>query len=116
MSTLATTFGVILNGLKAVIAELAAKDRPRTQFLVQIWTRLNKTIQRFEKLVTNWRNNSIPKQRHRPGRKSRPRTTGELGSVKGLGGSTVRRDGEAIVQAIATAVVDSPPEQRSPGI
>jgi hypothetical protein len=82
MSALATTFGTILNGLKAVIAELAAKDRPRTQFLVQIWTRLNTTIQRFEKLVTHWRNNTLPRQRKRAPRPGRPSTTPSLPAGK----------------------------------
>ncbi len=76
MTTLATTFRAILSGLQAVIAQIAYNDRPRGQFLVQIWTRLSRTIQRFEKLVTNWRNNTLPKQgKPRPGRPARPKRT-----------------------------------------
>jgi hypothetical protein len=71
MSPLATRFREILSGLLAFIATVAAKERPRTEFLVRVHGHLNRTIQRFEKLVAHWRNNTLPKQRHRPGQKPR---------------------------------------------
>ena len=73
MTTLATIFRAILTDLQKVIAPIAAKDR--TQFLVRIYYHLSRTIQRFEKLVTHWRNNSLPRQRSRPSRPSHARIT-----------------------------------------
>jgi len=79
MTTLATIFRAILTDLQKVIAPIAAKDRTRTAFLVRIWTHLARTIQRFEKLVTHWRNNTLPKPgKPRPGRTPRPQTTPRL--------------------------------------
>jgi hypothetical protein len=75
MSALATTFRTILHGLKAVIARIAANDRPRTAFLVGIYGHLSRTVSRFEALVAHWRANTLPKQRHRPGRTPRLRAT-----------------------------------------
>jgi hypothetical protein len=80
MTTLTTPFRSILNGLKAVIAQIASKDRPRAIFLITIHTHLNRTIQRFEKLVAHWRANTLPKQRHRPNQTPRPNTTPRLPS------------------------------------
>ena len=61
MTTLATHFRTILSGLQVVIGIVAAKDRARDAFLARIHHHLNRTIQRFEKLVAHWRNNSLPK-------------------------------------------------------
>jgi hypothetical protein len=73
MSLLATTFRSILTGLKAVIAQIAAKERPRTEFLVRVYSHIGRTLQRFEKLVANWRAGTLPKPgKPRPGRPSRP--------------------------------------------
>ena len=78
MTTLATQFRTILAGLQAVIGIIAAKNPPHLPLLTQIYFHLNRTIQRFERLVTHWRNNTLPKQRQRAPRPARPRTTPRL--------------------------------------
>ena len=79
MSTLATHFRAILAGLQVVIGIVAANDRPRLGFLACIHNHLNRTIQRFEKLVANWRAGTLPKPgKPRPGRPARPQTTTRL--------------------------------------
>jgi hypothetical protein len=78
MNPLATLFRTILTGLNAVIAQIANKNRTKTDFLITIHRHLNCTIQRFEKLVAHWQAGTLPKQRTRPGRKSHPRTTPRL--------------------------------------
>ena len=76
MSPLETSFRAILSGLQVVIGIVAANDRARGAFLACIHNHLNRTIQRFEKLVTHWRNNTLPKQgKPRPGRPSHARST-----------------------------------------
>ena len=81
MSTLATHFRAILAGLQVVIGIVAANDRPRLAFLACIHNHLNRTIQRFEKLVANWRAGTLPKTgKPRPGRPARPQTTPRLPS------------------------------------
>ena len=85
MTTLATTFRAILTGFQAVIGIVARKEPHRDAFLAQIYHHLNRTIQRFEKLVAHWRNNTLPRQRKpRPGAgalrpsPARPQTTPRL--------------------------------------
>ena len=79
----AALFRTILTGLMAVIATIAAKDRTRTEFLVRVHHHLNRTIQRFGRLVAHWRNNTLPKQgKPRPGRPTRPQTTLRLPTGK----------------------------------
>jgi hypothetical protein len=82
MTDFATRFRTILSGLMAFIATVAAKDRPRADFLVRIHHHLNRTIQRFERLATHWRNNTLPKQRSRPGRPARPQAAPRLPTGK----------------------------------
>ncbi len=78
MHSIATTFRAILAGLQVVITLLAVKNPATTPILVRISHHLNRTVRRFETLVTHWRNNTLPKQRHRPGRPSRPQITQRL--------------------------------------
>ena len=79
MTTLSTIFRAILSDLQKVIAPIAAKERTRTEFLVRVWQHLNRTIQRFEKLVAHWRAGTLPKPgKPRPGRKQYPQTTPRL--------------------------------------
>ncbi len=66
MNTLATPFRTILKGLQAVIGIVLTKERHREPILTRIYLHLNRTLARFEKLVANWQNNTLPKQRHRP--------------------------------------------------
>ena len=65
MTTLAAPFRSILTGLMAVIGRVAVRDPARMPLYFRIHTYLNRTIQRFEALVNHWRNNTLPKQRHR---------------------------------------------------
>ena len=79
MTTLATHFRTILSGLQAVIGIVANKEPARDLLLARIYYHLNRTIQRFEKLVTNWRAGTLPKPgKPRPGRPTRPQTTPRL--------------------------------------
>ncbi len=79
MTTLATPFRTILTGLQAVIGLVAAKRPPHTLLLTHIYFHLNRTIQRFEKLVTRWRDKTLPKPcKPRPGRPARTRATQRL--------------------------------------
>ncbi len=79
MTTLASPFRTILAGLLAVIGIVAAKNPARDALLGRIYRHLNRTIQRFEKLVTHWRNNTLPEPcKPRPGRPARARTTPRL--------------------------------------
>ncbi len=81
MTERAILFRAILTGLMAVIAQIAAHDRPRAPFLIRVSNHLNRTIQRFEALVHRWRNNSLPKPgKPRPGRPQHPRATPRLPS------------------------------------
>ena len=74
MHPIATIFRAILSGLQAAIAPFANKDP--TQFLLRIYHHLSRTMVRFEKLVTHWRNGTLPKQcKPRPDRPSHPRAT-----------------------------------------
>ena len=83
MTSPATLFRAILSGLMAVIATIAGKDRTRTEFLVRVHGHLNRTIQRFERLVAHWRNNTLPKLgKPRPGRPAHPQTTPRLPTGK----------------------------------
>ncbi len=75
MTTLATTFRAILSGLQAVIGIVAAKNPARDQILGRIYVHLNRTIQRFEKLVAHWRNNTLPKPRVSRPSPARPQST-----------------------------------------
>ena len=75
MTTLATTFRAILSGLQAVIGIVAAKNPARDQILGRIYVHLNRTIQRFEKLVAHWRNNTLPKPRVSRPSPARPQPT-----------------------------------------
>ena len=61
MHPLATTFRAILAGIQAVIGTVVRKDRTRDAVLAPIYFHLSRTIQRFEKLVAHWRNNTLPK-------------------------------------------------------
>ena len=76
MTTLATHVRTILSGLQAVIGIVANKEPARDLLLARIYYHLNRTIQRFEKLVAHWRAGTLPKQcKPRPGRPSHPRAT-----------------------------------------
>ena len=76
MTTLATHFRTILAGLLVVIGIVATKEPARDPFLARIYHHLNRTIQRFEKLVAHWRAGTLPKPgKPRPGRPSHPRAT-----------------------------------------
>ena len=63
MRTVAESFSLLMLGLKAVIAEVAAPDRSRTAFLVFVWGRLSRMVVRFEKLYARWRAGTLPKPR-----------------------------------------------------
>jgi len=63
MRTVAESFSLLMLGLKAVIAEVAAPDRSRTAFLVFVWGRLSHMVVRFEKLYARWRAGTLPKAR-----------------------------------------------------
>ncbi len=79
MSTLAASFRAILTGLQVVIGIVARKEPQRDAVLARIYFHLNRTIQRFEKLVAHWRNNTLPKPCNpRPGRARRPQTSPRL--------------------------------------
>ena len=78
MRTVAESFSLLMLGLKAVIAEVAAPDRSRTAFLVFVWGRLSHMVVRFEKLYARWRAGTLPKARGpRP-----PRTPREEDNAK----------------------------------
>ena len=73
MHALAAIFRTILSGLQAVIGIVATKEPARDAFLARIYYHLNRTIQRFDRLVTHWRNNTLPKPgKPRPGRPASP--------------------------------------------
>ena len=72
MNTLATPFRTILKGLQAVIGIVLTKERHREPILTRIYLHLNRTLARFEKLVANWQNNTLPKPRQRAPRPTRP--------------------------------------------
>ncbi len=78
MTDLATPFRTILKGLLAVIGIVARKEPHRDAFLARIYFHLNRTIQRFEKLVTHWRNSTLPRQRQRAPRPARTRSNPRL--------------------------------------
>ena len=63
MRTVAESFSLLMLGLKAVIAEVAAPDRSRTAFLVFVWGRLSHMVVRFEKLYARWKAGTLPKHR-----------------------------------------------------
>jgi len=78
MRTVAESFSLLMLGLKAVIAEVAAPDRSRTAFLVFVWGRLSHMVVRFEKLYARWKAGTLPKARGpRP-----PRTPREEDNAK----------------------------------
>jgi hypothetical protein len=64
MPTLATRFSLILAGLRAAIAPVAARDRAHTALLVLLWGRLARMAARFERLFARWRAGTLPKPRH----------------------------------------------------
>jgi hypothetical protein len=72
MPTLATCFSLILAGLRAAIAPVAARDRARTTLLVLLWGRLARMATRFERLFARWRAGNLPKPR--PSRAGQPTT------------------------------------------
>jgi hypothetical protein len=72
MPTLATRFALILAGLRAAIAPVAARDRARTSLLVLLWGRLGRMATRFERLFARWREGTLP--RPRPSRAGQPAT------------------------------------------
>ena len=78
MHPIATLFRSILGGLQVVIANLAVRQPARAEILVRISHHLGRTIQRLEKLVTRWRNNTLPKPRQRGPRPTRALTTPRL--------------------------------------
>ena len=79
MHPIATIFRTILSGLQVVIGIVATKEPARDPLLARIYNHLNRTMVRFEKLVTHWRNNTLPKPgKPRPGRPARPQTTPRL--------------------------------------
>jgi hypothetical protein len=63
MRTLSESFSLLMLGLKAVIAEVAAPDRSRTAFLVVVWGRLSHMVVRFAKLYARWKAGTLPKAR-----------------------------------------------------
>jgi hypothetical protein len=63
MPTLATCFSLILAGLRAAIAPVAARDRARTTLLVLLWGRLARMATRFERLFARWRAGTLPRPR-----------------------------------------------------
>jgi hypothetical protein len=63
MRTLSESFSLLMLGLKAVIAEVAAPDRSRTAFLVFVWGRLSHMVVRFAKLYARWKAGTLPKAR-----------------------------------------------------
>ena len=63
MRTVAESFSLLMLGLKAVIAEVAAPDRSRTAFLVFVWGRLSRMVVRFTKLYARWKAGTLPKAR-----------------------------------------------------
>jgi hypothetical protein len=63
MPTLATRFSLILAGLRAAIAPVAARDRARTTLLVLLWGRLARSATRFERLFARWRAGTLPRPR-----------------------------------------------------
>ena len=72
MPNLATTFALILTGLQAAIAPLAARDWSRPALLVRVWSRLSHASVRFERLFTRWREGTLPAPR--PSRAGQPTT------------------------------------------
>ena len=63
MHLIATIFRAILTDFQKVMATIAAKDRPHAELLVRIHCHINRTMVRFERLVTHWRNSTLPKPR-----------------------------------------------------
>ena len=80
MTDLATSFRDILKGLQVVIGIVVTQDRHREPLLAKIFHHLSRTIQRWEKLVANWRNGTLPKPRTRVPRASARRTAPALPS------------------------------------
>jgi hypothetical protein len=70
MPTLATCFSLILAGLRAAIAPVAARNLARTTLLVLLWGRLARMATRFERLFARWRAGTLPKPR--PARAGQP--------------------------------------------
>jgi hypothetical protein len=80
MTTLTTSFALILGGLKACIGRIAPRIPARIPFFVFIWGRVSRTVLRFERLVTLWRAGTLPKSRpskRRP-KSATPRPTSAL--------------------------------------
>jgi hypothetical protein len=63
MTTLAITFRNILNSLRGVIAALAPQDSARQAVLLRIHQHIGRTIARFERLFTQWREGTLPPPR-----------------------------------------------------
>ncbi len=63
MPTLPTLFALILTGLRAAIAPIAARDRARTAILAHLWVRLGHLATRFERLYAQWRAGTLPTPR-----------------------------------------------------
>ena len=56
-------FSLILSGLQATIAVVAARDRRLTVLLVALWGRIARMGSRLERLVAMWRAGTLPQAR-----------------------------------------------------
>jgi len=71
MTSLPTSFTLILATLRALVAAHAAKDRARAPFLVLVWGAIGRAATRFERLYARWQAGTLAPPR--PSRAGQPR-------------------------------------------
>ena len=75
MTFIATNFRTILDGLKVTLGAIAYRDANVRALVTLAWFHINRTTQRFERLVTRWQSGTLPKPRIRAPRAKRPTPT-----------------------------------------
>ena len=75
MTTLTTPFRTILDGLKVTLGLIAYRDARVRALLTLAWFHINRTINRFERLVSLWQSGKLPKPRTRGQRAKRQAPT-----------------------------------------
>jgi hypothetical protein len=68
LSKLMLNFTIVLTGLQAAIAVVAARERALTVLLVAVWARIGRISTRLERLIALWRAGMLPAPRARRGR------------------------------------------------
>ncbi len=72
MFVLSTSFRTILTNLRAALGRAMARDHARIPLLTLVWTRVGRSIARFETLFARWRANTLPKPRKSRAGQARP--------------------------------------------